>query len=330
MPQPVNIRLITKEQVESLVTPVEVVDAVVDCFRALGEGKLVHPAKDPLWTNEAKTNMLLAMPAYRRDIRVAGVKWVSMYEDQKPGVPSSWGNLLILNDGETGVPYAVMDATAITTMRTAGGHGVAAARYLARKDSKTLAVIGCGEEGQAGIRSFLDNFPGLEELRLCDLNPERIREVQARFGARARVVPCENARAAVEEADIVLLVTTSRKPLVKAEWLPRGCFVAGLYAFHDLDPEVSRRADKWVLGNRTSDVHFVINDPLFAEYGLRYEQVYADLGEIVTGKRPGRESDEEIILFSHMGMGSLDLTVGELVYRRAVEKQVGTQFCMAR
>ena len=206
---------------------------------------------------------------------------------------------------------------------------MAAARYLARKDSKTLAVIGCGEEGQAGIRSFLDNFPGLEELRLCDLNPERIREVQARFGARARVVPCENARAAVEEADIVLLVTTSRKPLVKAEWLPRGCFVAGLYAFHDLDPEVSRRADKWVLGNRTSDVHFVINDPLFAEYGLRYEQVYADLGEIVTGKRPGRESDEEIILFSHMGMGSLDLTVGELVYRRAVEKQVGTQFCMA-
>ena len=330
MPQPVNIRLITKEQVESLVTPVEVVDAVVDCFRALGEGKLVHPAKDPLWTNEAKTNMLLAMPAYRRDIGVAGVKWVSMYEDQKPGVPSSWGNLLILNDGETGVPYAVMDATAITTMRTAGGHGVAAARYLARKDSKTLAVIGCGVGGQAGIRSFLDNFPGLGGLRLCDLNPERIREVQARFEARARVVPCENARAAVEEADIVLLVTTSRKPLVKAEWLPRGCFVAGLYAFHDLDPEVSRRADKWVLGNRTSDVHFVINDPLFAEYGLRYEQVYADLGEIVTGKRPGRENDEEIILFSHMGMGSLDLTVGELVYRRAVEKQVGTQFCMAR
>ena len=330
MPQPVNIRLITKEQVESLVTPVEVVDAVVDCFRALGEGKLVHPAKDPLWTNEARTNMLLAMPAYRRDIRVAGVKWVSMYEDQKPGVPSSWGNLLILNDGETGVPYAVMDATAITTMRTAGGHGVAAARYLARKDSKTLAVIGCGEEGQAGIRSFLDNFPGLEELRLCDLNPERIREVQARFGARARVVPCENARAAVEEADIVLLVTTSRKPLVKAEWLPRGCFVAGLYAFHDLDPEVSRRADKWVLGNRTSDIHFVIQDPLFADYGLKYEDVYADLGEIVAGRKPGRRRENEIILFSHMGMGSLDLAVGQLVYRRAVEQGIGTEFCMAR
>ena len=68
MPQPVNIRLITKEQVEQLVTPVEVVDAVVECFRALGEGKIVHPAKDPLWTNEAKTNMLLAMPAYRKDI----------------------------------------------------------------------------------------------------------------------------------------------------------------------------------------------------------------------------------------------------------------------
>lgn len=117
MPQPVNLRLITKEEVERLVTPTEVVDAVVDCFRALGEGKLVHPAKDPLWTNEEKTNMLLAMPAYMKESKVAGVKWVSMYKEQQPGIPSSWGNLLILNNGDTGVPYAIMDATAITAMR---------------------------------------------------------------------------------------------------------------------------------------------------------------------------------------------------------------------
>ena len=330
MTQPVNLRLITKEEVERLVTPTEVVDAVVDCFRALGEGKLVHPAKDPLWTNEEKTNMLLAMPAYMKESKVAGVKWVSMYKEQQPGIPSSWGNLLILNNGDTGVPYAIMDATAITAMRTAGGHAVAAARYLARKDSRKLAVIGCGEEGQAGIRSFLDNVPGLEEVRLCDLSPMRLEQTREKYQDRVRIVFCADPQEAVKNTDIVLLVTTSRKPLVRCEWLPRGCFVAGLYAFHDLDPEVSRKADKWVLGNQTSDLTFVINDPLFAGYHLKQEDVYGDLGEIVTGKKAGREHDDELILFSHMGMGSLDVAVGQLIYRRAVEQGVGTEFCIAR
>lgn len=324
----VNIRLISKEQTERLVTSTEVVDTVVDCFRALGEGKLVHPAKDPLWTNENKTNMLLAMPAYLKDRQVAGVKWVNMYEEQQAGVPSSWGNLLILNNGANGIPYAIMDATAITTMRTAGGHAVAAARFLARKDSRKLAVIGCGEEGQAGIHSFLENFPGLEQLRLYGRSQERLKRVQSRFRERVDTVICASAREAVAEADIVLLATTSRKPLVRFEWLSKGCFVAGLYAFHDLDPGVSQGADKWVLGNRTSDVVFVIKDPLFADYGLRLEDVYVDMGEIAAGQKPGRESDEEIILYTHMGMGSLDVAVGDLIYRRAVEQGIGTEFCM--
>lgn len=325
MHYPVTLRILSRSQVEELVSPGDVVETVVDTFRALGEGGLRHPAKEPLWTDDSMSNMLLAMPSYLKERQIAGVKWVSMYKDQRPGIPSSCGNLLILSRGETGIPYALMEATAITTMRTAGGHAVAAARYLAKKSSSTLAVIGCGEEGRAGIRGFLEEFPSLTGLNLCDRDRGAMKEAEKEYGGRVRVTLCENARQAVDEAGIVLLATTSRETLVQYDWLPKGCFVAGLYAFHDLDAEASRRADKWVLGNRETDRRHIIEDPLLSHCSLSMEDVYGDLGEIVTGRLPGRENDEEVIVYTHMGMGALDVAVGDLAYRRSVERGIGIE-----
>ncbi|WP_369518111.1 ornithine cyclodeaminase family protein [Intestinimonas butyriciproducens] len=324
MSRSIPIRVLSKRDVESLLTPDEILETVEQTFRALGEGSIFHPVKEPIWLDEEKHNMLIAMPAYLRQDGVVGMKWINLFEKQQPGLPSSYGNILVLNHPENGQPYAIMEATSITTCRTAGGHGVVAAKYLARKDSKVIAMIGCGEEAKAGVRSFLTTFPQAEELRVCDIRAEAMAEMERLFGDRIRVVACPDAKDAVASADIVMLVTTSRKPIVRFDWLKKGAFVAGLYQFYDLDPACSRRADKWVLGSKDTDKHQIVLNPLMAEHHLSMDDVYADLGEIVAGKVPGRTSDDEIIVYTHMGMGALDVAVGDLAYRRAEARNVGT------
>lgn len=326
---PIKIRVLAKHEVEQLLTPDEILETVEHTFKALGEGKIYHPVTEPIWLDDEKHNMLLSMPAYLKEDKVVGVKWINLFEKQQPGLPSSYGNPLILNNPDNGQPYAIMEATSITTCRTAGGHGVVAAKYLARKDSKVIAMIGCGAEAKAGVRSFLAVFPGAEELRVCDVRPEAMAEMDKLFGDRIRVVACPNAKDAVETADIVMTVTTCRTPLVKFEWLKKGAFVSGLYQFYDLDPACSHKADKWVLGSKEHDGFQIVRNPLMAEHNLSMDNVYADLGEIVAGKLPGRENDDEIIVYTHMGMGALDVAVGNLAYQRAEEQNVGTVIDLA-
>lgn len=321
--QPIcSIRMLSRDEVRSLLQPEEVVKAVEETFRALGNGELLHPVKEPMYVDDEKCNMLLAMPAYIKPQHVAGVKWVNLFRKQQPSLPSSLGNLLILSHGENGTPFAILEASDITTMRTAGGHAVVAAKYLAKKDPSVLSVIGCGEEAVSGIRSFLKVFT-LNKLCVFDVREEAMERIRALFGEQVEVECCSDAKQAAVQADILLMATTARKPLVAYAWLRPGCFVAGMYAFHDLDRTMARKADKWVLGSRETDYHQILCDPALKECQLTMELVHADLGEIVVGKRPGRENDEEIIVYTHMGMGALDVAVGKLVYDRAVTQEIG-------
>lgn len=324
MSHPINVRVVSKSEVEKLVTPEDVIEVVGETFKALGNGQIYHPVKEPMWMGKENANMLLAMPAHLKDKKIVGVKWVNLFTFQQEGIPSSYGNILLLNHEENGQPYAMIEATPITTMRTAGGHGVVAAQYLAKKDSKILAVIGCGAEGISGIRGFLAAFPGLEELRACDRSPAALENVKEEFGGKIKISTFADAKEAVEPADIVLVVTTARKPVVMFEWLKKGTFVSGLYSFNDLDPECSRKADKWYMGSKDTDYYQIVKAPYLAPYNLSMDNVTGDLGEVATGKCAGRENDDEIIIYTHMGMGALDVAVGDLIYRRAVEQNIGT------
>lgn len=319
----INVRVISKSETEKLVSPGDVMNAVDETFKALGNNQIFHPVKEPIWMGKENANMLIAMPAHLKDKKIVGMKWVNMYTYQQEGLPSSYGNILLLSHEENGQPYAIIEATSITTMRTGGGHGVVAAKYLAKKSSEILSVIGCGAEGMAGIRSFLYAFPQLKELRVCDRNPVALEKVKKEFGDKIKVTTWQEAKDAVEPADIVLLVTTARKPIVMFDWLKKGCFVSGLYSFHDLDPECSRKADKWYLGSKVTDYYQIIKAPYLEQYHLSMDNVTGDMGEVTTGKCVGRENDDEIIVYTHMGMGALDIAVGDIIYRRAQEQNVG-------
>jgi ornithine cyclodeaminase/alanine dehydrogenase-like protein (mu-crystallin family) len=322
----VEILFLNKSEVESLITVKDAVNAAEQAYRALGEGQVVQEHIIMPMNDEA-TNIINSMPCYVKSLNLSGIKWVKVYYRRKSGddLPLVWGAVIILNHPENGLPYAIMDGTAITNMRTAGGHAVVAAKYLAKKDSRTMAIIGCGAEARTGLRSFMNHF-SLELVKVYDIKPDVMsafkEEMDKEFGVQ--IMSVFSAKEAVQGADIVLIVTSARKPVVLEPWIERGCFVAGMLAFRDLDPMLSLKADKWVLGTHEGDNKLIFERPgMPAPKELSGKNVYADMGEIVTGTKPGRQNDKERIVYTHLGMGAHDVILGYTAYTRAVKQGKG-------
>jgi len=320
----VEVLVLAKDEVENLITRKDAIEAAEIAFRAQGtKEQFFQPPNSHLFVDPPdNTKLILAMPSYIKPIEAAGIKWTNAYyQNQMPGIPAIWGGVVILNDPETGIPYAIIEATAITHMRTAGGHAAAAAKLLARKDSQKMAIIGCGTEGRAGLLAFSDLFP-LEAVKVYDINSTAtssfIKDMSPQVSAR--IESSETPEEAFADADIIMTATWSEKPVLMEPNVPEGCFVAGLTRFKDVDPVLSQKADKWILGNRISDGNF--NEPGIE---LSYDHVYADMGEIITGAKPGRENNRERILYTHMGMGAHDIALGHIAYSRAKERGIGTK-----
>lgn len=319
----VEVLFLSKQDVESIVTYKDVVAAVEEAFRADGNGQMLVPYKEIMRVGPDKANCIFPMPGYLENLNTVGVKWTNFYPKQPDNFPTIWAHLLILSHMHNGMPYAIMDATTITNMRTSGGHAVVAAKYLAKKDSKNLSVLGCGAQGKSAILSFDQNFD-LEVIRAYEVS-EKARETCKREmegKLRARLEFVDTPRELTQEVDILLSATTCREPLIQADWIPPGCLVDAMFAFNDIDPAISHVADKWVVGNRDSDKIEILDHKTFGHL-LDPKDVYATLGEVVCGKKAARENDEERIVFTHMGMGTLDIAVGKFLADKAKAMGVG-------
>ena len=135
---------------------------------------------------------------------------------------------------------------------------------------------------------------------------------------------CGTPQEAVSGSDIVLTCSSSREILVESRWIERGMTLISINAFNDLSPEVTKLADKWVLGVYGEDTHNILKNPdMSHQVLLDRDRVHADIPEILSGKKAGRERDDEIILYSHMGMGAFDVACAEIAYRRAKEQSIG-------
>jgi len=326
----VEILFLSHDEVASLLCVTEVVDAVQGVFLADAGGGLALGPGAPMPVSDA--GWLMSMPAAVLADGVAGVKWLGYYNRPEGSpLPTTWGNVLVLSHTETGLPFAVMDCTEITNMRTAGGHAAVAARALARAGSRTLGVIGAGAQALAGIRAF-DAVFDLDRIRVYSRTEETRGALVAGFAAegslRAQLEGVPSAEAACEGADLLLTCSTSETPVVQAAWIPEGCTVTAVSSFFDLDPAFSAEADKWVLGQAQADGAHIAHSPRFAGK-VCASCVYGSLGEILAGKKPGRESDKERILFTHMGMAAHDVAVGLRVYEKAVERNLGTVLRLA-
>jgi ornithine cyclodeaminase/alanine dehydrogenase-like protein (mu-crystallin family) len=298
----------------------EIIDLVERAFYEKGTGRVEMPPKPGIHPGGGD-NFIHAMPAYIPSMGSAGLKWVSGFpENYHRGLPYITG-LLILNDPETGLPLAVMDCAWITAMRTAAATAVAA-RRLARPESTRLGILGCGVQGRTNAEALKVLFP-LERVYAYDVLPQAAQAFAAEITERLRlpVTIVNDPRQAVTGCDLVVTAgPILRKPhaTILPGWLEPGAF-ASLVDFDSYwHPEALKEASKFC----TDDV------PQFMHYReIGYFQdippIYAELGELVTGKKPGRENPTERTIACNLGVAMDDMAVAPTIFQRALENQVG-------
>jgi ornithine cyclodeaminase/alanine dehydrogenase-like protein (mu-crystallin family) len=297
-----------------------IIDLLEEAFREKGAGRVEMPPKPGIHTQSDA--FIHAMPAYIPSQKSAGIKWVSGYpENQKRGLPYISG-LLILNDVETGIPYAVMDCTWITAYRTAAATALSA-KYLARPDSRVAGILACGVQGRTNLEALAALFP-LERAFAYDISPQ----VQERFVADMtsrlgiEVIGADHPKKAVVESDLVVTsgpILKHPDPPVEAGWLPAGAFASAVDFDSYWKPEAMRQMDKL-----STDDHAQFQYYRSVGYFQTTPDPYADLGEIVAGHRPGRERQDERTMAINLGLALDDMAVAPEIYRRARERGIGT------
>ena len=196
-----EILYLSAAHVQAVLSRKDVIDTVEKVFCQAGEESIVLGQNSFLSTGDGKQNRFIAMPVSIPREKVLGLKWINIYNQPAKGYPFSHGNLVLVNDTETGSPLAVVSATDITTMRTAGGHGVIGARCLTKRNPGVLAVIGCGSQGRSGVGGFLEEFKTLEEIRLYDAYPAACEAITQMYGGSGvRFTVCASPKEAVEGA----------------------------------------------------------------------------------------------------------------------------------
>jgi len=273
----------------------------------------VHPRKDAF---------IHAMPAYLSGMDVAGVKWVSGFpENPKRGLPYISG-LLVLNDVENGFPLCVMDCTWITAKRTGAATAVAT-KYLAKEDSKVLGIIGCGVQGRSNLEALAVVCRSLEEVKAYDVSKQNLQryveEMTAKHGLR--VTPVDSPKKAVENCDIVVTsgpILKHPKPVIEASWFKEGGFACPLDFDSYWKPEAMHSMDKFCTDD-VEQLEYYKKQGYFA--GI--PSVYAELAEIVSGKKRGRQTGKERIMSMHLGLAIEDMATAKLIYDEASKKRVG-------
>jgi ornithine cyclodeaminase/alanine dehydrogenase-like protein (mu-crystallin family) len=298
----------------------EIIRALEGMFREKGEGRVEMPPKIGIHT--MPDAFIHAMPASIPEQKAAGMKWVGGFpENSKRGLPYITG-VLILNDPETGVPLALMDCTWVTAQRTGAATAVAA-KYLARPESATVGILGCGVQGRSNLEALQVLFP-LKKAYAYDKHADRAaryaKEMSAEQGIE--VVPVSTPREAVVASNIVVTagpILRTPHATIERNWLQEGAF-ASLVDFDSYwHPSALHEVDKFC----TDDV------PQLHHYrDIGYFQdippIHADLGELVTGRKSGREKPEERTIACNLGLALDDIAIAPLIYERALEKGIGT------
>ena len=289
-------------------------------FREKGAGKVEMPPKPGIHT--MPDAFIHAMPAYIPALKAAGIKWVSGYpENFKRSLPYITG-LLILNDVETGIPYAVMDCAWITAYRT-GAASALAAKYLARPDSKIAGILACGVQGRTNLEALKVLFP-IQQVYAYDIIPEvqqrYVDEMSSRLAIE--IIGVREPREAVINSEMVVTsgpIFKHPTPTIQKDWLQPGAFASAV----DFDSYWSSDA-LFQMDRISTDDHAQFQYYRSVGYFQTTPNPYADLGEIVAGSKRGRQSPAERTMAINLGLAMDDMAVAPEIYRRAKELGLGT------
>ena len=294
----------------------EVIAVVETAFKQWTEGKGEMPSKLYL---KVKDGDFRAMPAALPG--AAGMKWVNVHTgNTAKGLPTVMA-VLIYNDPTTGYPLAIMDATEATAFRTAATSAIAS-KYLARKDSQTLGVVGAGRQAYYHVIAHQQIFK-LKEIRVFDISSKAV----ARLIESLKNMPVKEC--SIEEtvkADIVCTLTPAHQPVVEKKWLVPGTHINAVGADaegkEELEPSILNDTLVIVDDLRQASHAGEINVPV-SKGLLKKDQIYAELGEIITGRKKGRTDNGIITIFDSTGLAIEDIAVAKLLYDKAQKTGTG-------
>jgi N-[(2S)-2-amino-2-carboxyethyl]-L-glutamate dehydrogenase len=306
----------------------QVLDTVESVLALHDANQAILPSKVILDLGERERGRINAMPAYLGgEFNICGMKWIAGFPPNpvKYGIPRAHA-VTILNSADTGVPLAIMDGTYISAMRTGAVTGVGA-RYLANPHSEVIGIIGCGVQARTQIMAIQAAIPAVKVVRGYDIRKEA-RDQFLKWVAETLDLKCDAAdspQQAVEGADIVVTVTVADEPIVKDAWLKKGSLCAHVGSYQEEEEAVVFNTDKIVVDIWEEVLHR--GTPLLARLykagKISEARIHANIGAIIRGRKKGRETPEERIFFSPLGLGSEDIGVACLVYRAARQKGLG-------
>lgn len=315
-----KILYLSQEDVKKCLTVKDSIEAVEKGIRLLGQGKAIQPPKIYMEIDKYHGFIKPMIAFVDKPLDVSVTKNFAFFpENRKRGMPTITATI-ILNDPQTGIPLAIMDGAWITALRTAATTAVAA-KYLAKGESEVVGLFGAGVQGRSHLTALNEIFK-LKSVRIADISRDyRIRfaeEMGEKLGLD--ITPVDINEQAVKGADIVVTVTTGNEPLVKKEWVEPGMLIAKVGSYQEVDFGILAIVDKLIVDYWEYVSHRV---PEIMKTNTKHENVYAEIAEIVSGSKRGRESDAEKILFVSIGMGVEDAGTALHVYQRAKELGIG-------
>lgn len=316
--------VLTHKDIKQVLSMKDTLKAVEGAFRAQGAGHTQMPAKIYVKLHQYNGD-LRAMPAFIETTNACGIKWVSVYpENRKKGLPAVIATI-ILNDAKTGFPFAIMDGTYITRMRTGAAGGIAA-KYLARKGSKIAAMVGCGVQAGPQLAALKEYF-GLDLVKVWGYGKKDADNfIKDMRGLKVEMCASKTVEDCVRGADIVVTTTPSRKPLVRLKWLKKGVHINAIGADskgkEELEPAILKQAkvviDDWSQAPSSGEINIPWSKGILTKKDIR-----ATLGEVIHNKLKIRAHPDEITVFDSTGLAIQDVSVAQYVYQKALNKGLG-------
>jgi alanine dehydrogenase len=326
-----NMLLLTERDVQHLLSLDECIRAVEHAFRLHGEGKVSPPSVVSIHGTDGSFHIKAGVLKSRRAYFAAKVNGNFPNNHERFGLPTIQG-LIVLCDSDNGTPLAVMDSREITSLRTGAATAVAS-KYLARHDSRVVTICGCGKQGRAQLKAIACLYE-LRTVFAYDIKDELA-------GSFARTMANElnltintvaDLSSAVQQSDICVTSTPSHSALLTQSDVRPGAFIAAIGADnpdkHEIHPNLMAKSkvvcDILEQCAVMGDLHHALESGL-----MKRSDVHAELGEVVAGTKPGRESNDEIVVFDSTGMALQDVASAAVVYERAVEGGAGVMFDLA-
>lgn len=335
--KPLDVLLLSRADVVGLkVTSDQVLGAVDQAMREHSDGTYeMHPKIGVHPTGTHPGNFIHAMPAYLKQLGACGLKWVGGFPaNREQDLPNVTG-VQVFNDTDTGVPLAIMDCGYLTGLRTAAVSATIA-RRCALAGAETLALVGCGFEGAMHLRFLTHVLPGLRTVRLNDVRREAMNALrdqgQAFFGGRIEV--CESAEACLRDADVIATCTNGDVQIIEKDWFKAGAFGVGIEGGCAYTAPALHQADKFIVDDiplaeyfqKISLEHPDEHGEVCEEFPGGIPPVYSTIGDIVAGRKAGREGNDERIIAIPIGLAICDVALAHLVYGLARDRGVGQTF----